>query len=73
MAAPSDMCGTTARVVDVPLDGYVKSFNQELRIAGDMGAVNWMTRWFRPDGALSGAEIAAGFEDLFSAAIQARR
>lgn len=37
-----DLDGTTAQVVDVPLDGYVKSFNQELRIAGDMGGVNWI-------------------------------
>jgi iron complex outermembrane recepter protein len=30
-----DLDGTTARVVDVPLDGIVKSFNQELRLAVD--------------------------------------
>jgi iron complex outermembrane receptor protein len=30
-----DLDATTARVVDVPLDGYVKSFNQELRLAVD--------------------------------------
>ena len=30
-----DLDGTTARVVDVPLDGKVKSFNQELRVALD--------------------------------------
>lgn len=30
-----DLDGTTARVVDVPLDGIVNSFNQELRLAVD--------------------------------------
>ena len=30
-----DLDGTTARVVDVPLDGKVKTFNQELRLALD--------------------------------------
>ena len=30
-----DLDGTTAQVVDVPLDGNVKSFNQELRLAFD--------------------------------------
>lgn len=30
-----DLDGTTARVVDVPLDGNVKSFNQELRLSLD--------------------------------------
>ncbi|RIV81964.1 TonB-dependent receptor [Aurantiacibacter xanthus] len=37
-----DLDGTTARVVDVPLDGYVKTFNQELRIAGNSDQVNWI-------------------------------
>lgn len=31
-----DLDGTTARVVDVPLDGKVRSFNQELRLALDI-------------------------------------
>lgn len=54
-------------------DGSIRAVDSKLAVFFFMGAVNWMTRWFRPDGALSGAEIAAGFEDLFSAAIQARR
>lgn len=35
-----DLDGTIARVVDVPLDGKVKSFNQEVRIAYDSGPLN---------------------------------
>ena len=30
-----------------------------------LGMVNWMTRWYRPDGRLSAAEIADHFADLF--------
>jgi len=37
-----DIDGTSARVGDVPLDGQVESFNQELRIAGDSGGINWI-------------------------------
>lgn len=35
-----DLDATTARVVDVPLDGYVKSFNQELRLAYNSDRLN---------------------------------
>jgi hypothetical protein len=37
-----------------------------------MGAVNWMTRWFRPDGELSGVDIAAGFSDLLAESLRSR-
>jgi outer membrane receptor protein involved in Fe transport len=37
-----DLDGTTAAVVDVPLFGDVKSFNQELRIAGNSDRVHWI-------------------------------
>lgn len=37
-----DLDGTTARVVDVPLFGDVKSFNQELRLSGNTDTLNWI-------------------------------
>ena len=37
-----DIDGTSARVGDIPLDGNVKSFNQELRVAGDSAGINWI-------------------------------
>jgi len=37
-----DLDGTTAVAVDVPLFGDVKTFNQELRIAGETGSFNWI-------------------------------
>ncbi len=55
-------------------DGSIRPVNAKLAVLFLMGAVNWMcTRWFRPDGPLSAAEIAAGFEDMFLASIGARR
>jgi AcrR family transcriptional regulator len=34
-----------------------------------MGAVNWLTRWYRPEGELSGEFIATQFADMFVAAV----
>ncbi|MGQ2931250.1 MAG: TonB-dependent receptor plug domain-containing protein, partial [Sphingopyxis sp.] len=41
LAYNQDLDGTTGRVVDVPIDGSVETFNQELRLGGDSGGVNW--------------------------------
>lgn len=37
-----DLDGTTAQVVDVPLNGYVRAFNQELRLAGNTDRLHWI-------------------------------
>ncbi len=42
LAYNQDLDGTTGRVVDVPIDGSVETFNQELRLGGDSGGVNWI-------------------------------
>lgn len=42
LAYAQDLDGTTARVVDVPLDGQVKAFNHEFRLAGDTSRFNWI-------------------------------
>lgn len=53
-------------------DGSIRPIDAKLAVLFFMGAVNWMaTRWFRSDGPLSASELAAGFEDLFLAAIRA--
>lgn len=38
----TDLDATTAVAVDVPIDGKVKVFNQEVRLAGDMGDLKWL-------------------------------
>lgn len=42
LAYNQDLDGTTARVVDVPLYGDVKTFNQELRLAGNSDKLHWI-------------------------------
>lgn len=37
-----DLDGTIARVVDVPLYGDVRTFNQELRLAGNTDTLHWI-------------------------------
>lgn len=37
-----DLDATVAIAVDVPISGEVKTFNQELRLAGESGKVNWI-------------------------------
>lgn len=42
LAYNQDLDGTTARAVDVPLFGDVRSFNQELRLAGNSPTLHWI-------------------------------
>ena len=37
-----DLDATTAEVIDVPLFGFVETFNQELRLAGNTDTLNWI-------------------------------
>lgn len=48
-----DLDGTTARVVDVPLNGNVRAFNQELRLSGSGERFNWI--------------VGASFDDIRTA------
>lgn len=52
-------------------DGSIRAVDPKLTVFFFMGAINWMTRWFRPDGPLPGAEIARHFADLLDKAISA--
>lgn len=54
-------------------DGSIRAVDDKLAVFFFMGAVNWMTRWFRPDGSATGADVAAVFSDLFSGAVKRRR
>jgi AcrR family transcriptional regulator len=53
-------------------DGSIRGIDPKLAVFYFMGAVNWMTRWFRPDGELSGVDIAAGFSDLLAESLRSR-
>jgi AcrR family transcriptional regulator len=45
-------------------DGSMRSVDPKLAVFTFMGAINWMPRWFSPDGRLSGAEVAKQMTDL---------
>jgi AcrR family transcriptional regulator len=53
-------------------DGSIRAVDPKLAVFYFMGAVNWMTRWYRPDGGAAGAEIATTFSDLFGEGIRHR-
>ena len=53
-------------------DGSIRGVEPKLAVFYFMGAVNWMTRWFRPDGEFSGVDIAAGFSDLLAESLRAQ-
>ncbi len=53
-------------------DGSIRAVDAKLAVFFFMGAVNWMTRWFRPDGSASGADIAAAFSEMLTEAVKAR-
>lgn len=50
-------------------DGSIRDVDPKMTVFFFMGAVNWMTRWFRSDGHSSGGQIALQFSDLLEAAI----
>lgn len=53
-------------------EGSIRTVDPKLTVFFFMGAVNWMTRWFDPEGPRSGEEIARIFADLLDHAISAR-
>lgn len=54
-------------------DGSIRDVDPKLTVFFFMGAINWMTRWFRPDGPIAGEEIARHFADLLDESIMKRQ
>jgi AcrR family transcriptional regulator len=46
-------------------EGYFRDIDVAITVHALLGTVNWMTRWYRPEGRLSAAQIADLFADLF--------
>ena len=42
--------------------GSIRAVDAKLAVFFFMGAINWMTQWFRPDGDMSGEGIASVFD-----------
>ena len=51
-------------------DGSVREIDPRTTVFFFMGAINWMTQWFRPDGDLSGEIMARQFAELLDHAIK---
>lgn len=45
-------------------DGSMRRVDPKLAVFTFMGAINWMPRWFTPEGRLSGAEVARQMTNL---------
>lgn len=45
--------------------GVFRATDVAIAVHGLLGMVNWMTRWYRPEGRLSASNIADIFADLF--------
>jgi AcrR family transcriptional regulator len=45
--------------------GVFRSVDVAIAVHGLLGMVNWMTRWYRPQGRLTPAQIADQFADMF--------
>ena len=52
-------------------DGSIRKVDPKLTVFFFMGSVNWMTRWFRPDGTFNGQEMADRFADYLRESIKA--
>lgn len=53
-------------------DGSLRDTDPKLAVFFFMGAVNWLTQWFKPSGEYTGEHIAAQFSELLDEAIRAR-
>lgn len=62
------------QIIDEGLEqGIFESENPGLAVKALMGVINWTIMWYRPDGALSAAEIADKSTDLFLNGISVRQ
>jgi AcrR family transcriptional regulator len=58
--------GGVRRLIETGIrTGEFRACNARLAGFAILGAINWIPKWYRPDGELSAAEIAAGFADQF--------
>ena len=53
-------------------DGTVRAVDPKLTVFFFMGSINWMTRWFTPEGPASGEEVARQLIDRMKGALRAR-
>lgn len=52
-------------------DGSVRPCDPRMAILTIMGSVNWLSRWYDPQGGWSSREVADGMVDMFAASLRA--
>jgi hypothetical protein len=53
-------------------DGSIRETDPRIAIFAFMGAINWMPRWYSPEGRLSGREVAEQLTGLLLRGLDAR-
>ncbi len=57
--------GMRAIIVDGVRNGEFRKFDPKLATFFILGAINWISRWYRPEGAFQAKEIGKAYSDLF--------
>ena len=53
-------------------DGSIGPCNPKIAVFALMGAINWVPKWYRPDGELSAAAVVEALVDLITSGLAAR-
>lgn len=53
-------------------DGSIRRCNPKIAVFALLGAINWVPKWYRPDGELSAAEVVEALVDLVTSGLAAR-
>lgn len=53
-------------------DGSIAGCNPRLAAFAAAGAINWIGTWYRPEGGMTGEEIASGFAELLTSGLAKR-
>lgn len=61
-----------AYIEDGIADGSIAGCNPKLAAFAAAGAINWIGTWYRPDGGMTGEEIASGFAELITRGLAKR-
>lgn len=53
--------------------GEFRAVNSKISVFAILGAINWIARWYRPEGSLHAEEIGEGFADQLVGGLMCRR
>ncbi len=62
------------RIIDRGVEaGEFRSVNSKIAVFAIMGSINWIARWFRPEGSMHAAELGDEFADYLVGGLTCRR